>query len=324
MVLLDEVNFKLVNLFPPSLRKYFDPRVAYPLYKYLKRHNITTCIVNHPFQGLLAYVACRLAGVHFVVYSHNIEYLRFRSFGKWWWSHAIYYLEKLVYRLSKLVFFISENEKEIAIENFRLLRDRCHFLPHLIPTRSAPQRLPPSGLFTIIFFSDYTYGPNRVALDNILFKIKPLLDKRKGFSYSLIICGRGLSRSYVDQYIKNDDNLKYLGFIQDLNSLLIKADVFLNPVLAGGGVQTKSIQALAAGATVISSESGARGIKHNACGSKLVTVPNLEWQKYADQIFLLYQTEGHLVETPQSFYDVYFSENVISRITRVIYGLGAP
>ena len=228
-----------LTFFPASLRKYFDPKAAYMLYKYIKKHNITTCIVNHPFQGLLAYIVCRLSGAHFIVYSHNIEYLRFHSLQKWW-SPSIYFLEKLIYKLGKLVFFISDSEKEMAIKIFRLPPDRCHFLPHLISNPKPPQRLSTRKLFTILFFADYSYAPNRMALNNILVEIKPILDGRKDLPYSLVICGKGLSDSYITKHLKNEQNLQYLGFVSELDNQLLKADVFLNPIALGGGVQTKN------------------------------------------------------------------------------------
>ena len=78
------------------------------------------------------------------------------------------------------------------------------------------------------------------------------------------------------------------------------------------------IQALAAGTTVISSESAATGIQLNTCGAKLITVPDFNWEEYADHIFSLHQTSAHFAETPQSFYDVYYWENVIPRINSMI------
>jgi glycosyltransferase involved in cell wall biosynthesis len=313
-------NFGLKKLFPGSSKKYYDPKSGYLLYKYLKKHKIRSCIVNHPFQAPLAYIVCRLAKVNFIVYSHNLEYQRFRSLGKWW-SFGIYLLERLVYKQADLAFFISPCELNNAIREFSLDSNRCCFLPHLISETSSPQHELSSTVFTIIYFADFNYEPNRGTLDNILKNIKPLLDGLPDFPYLIKICGAGLPDSFVDLHIRATDNIEYLGFVEDISLTLNHVNVLLNPVLKGGGTQTKTIQALAAGITVVSSKTGAQGIQHDVCGEKLIQIEDADWQGYADCILSLNQTKNTVSMTPPAFYDTYHWKNVTLRIKSSIQAL---
>ena len=174
------------------------------------------------------------------------------------------------------------------------------------------------NIFRIIYFADFSYRPNRNCLTKIVENIIPLLDEVTSLPYDLQIFGRGISASYCERYLRPMKNVKYCGFVEDIDNRIREADVLLNPVLEGGGVQTKVLKALAVGTTVISSETGARGISRGICDEKLIRVDDDDWQGYARNIIKLKQGEKSNIPTPQSFYETYYWRNNIPDVIEAI------
>ena len=301
----NDVSFSIANVLPTSWRKYLDLKTIYLIYKYLRIHDVSACVVIQPYQGLVGYLACRLAKAKFVVYAHNLEYRRFQSLGKWWYVF-IYVIEKLVFRFADLVLFVSMEDLNRARNKLKLDQSRCFYLPPVISESSSPSIEPRKAIFRIIYFADFTYSPNRKCLTKIIENILPLLDQVKSLPYDFHIFGRGISDSYCECYLLPLKHVKYFGFVQDLDNRIREADVLLNPLLEGGGVQTKTLKALAVGTTVISSETGACGINPGICDEKLIRVKDNDWEGYARNIIQL--NERGESSTP---YPTVFLQNVL-------------
>jgi len=314
---LSNVSFSIANVLPTSWRKYFAPKTIYLIYKYLKIHGISACVAIQPFQGFVGYIACRLAGVHFIVYAHNIEYKRFQSLGKWRYV-VIYLIERLVFRLADLVLFVSMEDLNRAKNDLKLSPNRCFFLPPVISESSMPAIKTSKATFRIIYFADFFYPPNRKCLTNIIENILPLLDEARILPYDFQIFGRGIPDRYYEHHLRSVKNAKYYGFVQDIDDRIREADLLLNPVLEGGGVQTKVLKALAVGTTVISSETGASGIGLGICDEKLIRIGDEDWAGYARHIMHLQQGGGSSDPTPQAFYKTYYWRNNIPAALKAI------
>ena len=92
-------------------------------------------------------------------------------------------------------------------------------------------------------------------------------------------------------------------------------DIFLNPVQTGGGIKTKMVEAIAYGATVVSTESGAIGILREVCGNKLITVADNDWDEFSRAII---NNAGKISITPQEYYNYYFYGNIVKRLIEVL------
>ena len=89
------------------------------------------------------------------------------------------------------------------------------------------------------------------------------------------------------------------------------ADIFLNPVQTGGGIKTKMVEAIAFGATVITTDSGAIGIHQNICGKKLVVVTDGDWKIFSESII---KNASNTDMTPPSYYEYYYWGNIVKKI----------
>ena len=316
---LEHLSFQLINVLPSGLRKYLDPTLIVKFYRFFRENKSRACVVIQPYQTPLVYVASRMARIRLVVYAHNLEYARFHSLGKPWWR-LIRVLEKRCFRWADLVLFVSKREMHQAIVEFGLEQGKCLYLPPVIGDSKPPAVSEKNSIFTIIFFADFSYEPNRSALLNLVQDIDPLLAASSTFAYRIEICGRGLSMEIREQVLQPISHIEYLGFVDDIDARIRRADVLVNPVAKGGGVQIKILKALAAGTTVVASESGCTGISMSVCAEKLHKIEDGDWPSYVDVITKIYRSKNTVRTTPKKFYDHYFWRNNIPHVLDRILG----
>jgi glycosyltransferase involved in cell wall biosynthesis len=168
--------------------------------------------------------------------------------------------------------------------------------------------------FTLLFFGNFAYQPNQHGLQVLLENIVPLLVEKAEFAFRVVIFGKNLPEFASALLAKNNLPIEFLGFIEDFRQHIQAADIVINPVCLGAGVQTKIIDALSLGTTVISAQSGARGIVIPACGEKLLTVPNGDWASYVEKVIEVKNDMRYLSPTPQSFFSIYSEEAVMTTV----------
>ncbi len=81
-----------------------------------------------------------------------------------------------------------------------------------------------------------------------------------------------------------------LGFVPDLRDAFSAACVFVNPVLAGTGVNIKLLDAMAAGMPIVSTTSGARGLDEHG-GSAFLMVEDDDTAGFAREVLRLFDVE---------------------------------
>ena len=207
-----------------------------------------------------------------------------------------------------------------AIIELGLEQGKCLYLPPVIGDSKPPAVSEKNSIFTIIFFADFSYEPNRSALLNLVQDIDPLLAASSTFTYRIEVCGRGLSMEIREQVLQPISHIEYLGFVDDIDARIRKADVLVNPVVKGGGVQIKILKALAAGTTVVASESGCTGISMSVCAEKLHKIDDGDWPSYVDAIKEIYRSKNMAKTTPKEFYDHYFWRNNMPQVLERILG----
>jgi len=165
----------------------------------------------------------------------------------------------------------------------------------------------------LLFNGSFQYLPNREALDNLLFKVNPLLQK-KGIPYLILIIGLNIPES-----VRNASypNVVILGFVENLELYLTGCNVFLNPVQSGGGIKTKLVEALAYNLNAVSTENGAIGIDASLCNGKLLICPDSDWNSFADAISRAIQLNKN---TPPDFYEKFYWGNITKRAADFIAG----
>ena len=162
----------------------------------------------------------------------------------------------------------------------------------------------------LLFNGTLSYKPNLDAVIEIIEQINPLLQKRALFQYQIIICGKGLPDALNELTAYREQNIIYAGFVDEIKAYFDAADLFINPVTDGGGIKTKLVEALAAGALAVSYTSGATGVPEQLTGGCLRIVQDGKAEAFLTAVIDMAAKKS--LPLPTVFFD-HFSWNNITR-----------
>ena len=312
-------NYRHLPLLPSSFTRYFKMSLVRQLSDEINKAKHELLIIEHPYYSWLANALKKRTGIKTAIHTHNIEFQRFRSLGKWWWPVLKQY-EKKAFRSADLLFFITPEDRKFAVQQWKIDEKKCLDLPFGIDQDHHPEdrseakmkiaaRHQVNPADKIYFFNGLLgYKPNYEALKIILEKVNPVLIKTSTHNYKILICGKDLPAEFNGLENYKNQNIIYGGFTDQIGDYYKACDIFINPVLSGGGVKTKVVEAIGYGTTVISTESGASGMIRDACGEKLVVVKDDDWEGLA---LAINKNAGIEIQTPKSYYDIYYWGNII-------------
>jgi polysaccharide biosynthesis protein PslH len=292
-------GYTILNVFSNSLLRYINVFYFFKVKNILRKRGIKHLIIEHPYYGWLGIMLKYFSNIKLIVHSHNIEFLRFKSTGKWWWWILKWY-EKIVYRSADFVFFITDEDRNYAIGILFIKANQCAAITYGIEISEVPALTEkmvarhkllskyniPEKNKILLFNGTLTYGPNLDALNIILNHINPLLLKSE-FNYKIIICGKGLPKEYNNLQAYVQKNIIYAGFVEDISTYFKGADIFLNPLIDGGGIKTKLVEAIGYNMNAASTESGAIGVPKNICNNKLLVSEDGDWASFCSNILSL-------------------------------------
>jgi glycosyltransferase involved in cell wall biosynthesis len=283
-------GYRVLNILSNSPWRYLNPGYFFTIRRLIRQERASHLILEHPYYGWLGCLLKWFCRVRLVVHSHNLEGLRWKSLGKWWWK-ILWVYERFTHRRADFNFFIHDESREYAIRNFGLDPDKCLTVPFGIdrtepPPTSDIERAKRAlrakyrwddAIFILLFNGAFAYPPNRQALDRILGTIDPLLGKLAGFDYRILICGQDLPS---ESGIVKSDRIILAGFVDDLPLYLMGCDLFINPVTEGGGIKTKLVEALGYNLNAVSTPEGATGVNPDWCGGKLYLSGADDWDSF--------------------------------------------
>jgi glycosyltransferase involved in cell wall biosynthesis len=314
-------TYKGIPLLRTSFSRYYDRSLVKKISALVQSNHFDAVIWEHPYYWWLAKKIRRLTGIQTIIHTHNIEYQRFRSVGKWWWPILKFY-EKRCFKKADALFFISEDDQHFALTSWNIPAGKCFVVPFGIDQKEFPadRSLCRKELLTrykmkddeaiLLFTGLLNYKPNLDALMAILGEINPLL-LQSPLRYKIIICGKGLPEQLHDLKEFEGQNIIYAGFIHDIETYFKSADLLLNPVISGGGVKTKIVEAIGYGATVISTQSGAKGMNKSVCGNKLIEVRDNAWNEMVQAVL---QHANQNSPTPGIYYEQYYWVNIVKSL----------
>jgi glycosyltransferase involved in cell wall biosynthesis len=324
-------SFQVINELPETKWQFIDPSVEKKISSVIDQNTITHLLLEHCYYGLHGVRLARKHHLKLIVHSHNIEYQRFRELKKWWWP-LLYLIEKRTHRAADLSLFKTSNDLSWAVREFSLDPDQCMVVPYGIERLSEPegpdkeqcrkvleQRHHISAETRIIYFNGtLDYEPNALALNHIVNDIIPMLEKRTGESFLVLVTGRIIYREY--SYLKQLKHPRYLyaGFVDDIDTYFTGADIFINPLIYGGGVKVKLVEALSFGLPVVSYASGAIGVDSDTTAEKLVIIKDSDTGAFADAVISNWKNKKRL---PTDFFSshswITISEAVSQRISQL-------
>ena len=322
-----EDNYDIRNLLSNHSGRYANIFYFFTLRRIIREKKITHLIIEHPYYGWLGILLQRFCQIKLIVHSHNIESTRFKSTGKWWWK-LLWWYEKIVYQQADTCFYISNEDKNYSIQQLRVAAAKCHTITYGFEIDTVPSidvrktaRNFLNGKYgiaeqeKILFFNGtLNYPPNLDALKVILDEINPLLLKAVDFKYRIIVCGKNLPEEMDSLKAYQSKQIIFAGFVEDIQPYFLGADIFLNPVIDGGGIKTKLVEALGYNLNVITTPSGAIGVPTDITGDHMKVVDNYKWEQFATAI-LQCSPQGDI---PNSFFHYFYWGHIAVRARQIL------
>lgn len=112
----------------------------------------------------------------------------------------------------------------------------------------------PSQDPVIIFIGDLDYRPNREAVEWLIHGIAPEVQARVP-GVRFLVVGKG-GRSFVHRSAA----FEFTGYVEDVRPYLGNSRLVVVPLLSGGGIKLKVLEAMAAGRPIVTTPVGAEGI----------------------------------------------------------------
>ncbi|MFY7963776.1 MAG: glycosyltransferase [Chitinophagaceae bacterium] len=315
----EDVNYAVFNILSNSKLRYINVFYFFTIRNIVKKNRISHLIIEHPYYGWLAILLKFFCGIKLIVRSHNIESNRFKTIGKWWWK-LLWHYEKTVHKNADLSLFITNEDLSFAQKNFNLHKKKCEVITYGFELKEIPsedlrksakleirnQHKITENETIILFNGTLDYKPNLDAIDSILNFINPILLKDTNFKYKIIICGKNLPSSYNNT---NHTNIILTGFVNDIGKYYLGSDIFINPVIDGGGIKTKIVEALGYNLSLITTKSGSIGIPNDIIGNKMTVVNDTDWITFADCIKKIDTS----INTPTSYFEHFYWGNIAEK-----------
>lgn len=272
-------GYEVMNILPDGPSRYISPFFYFRLRRIIREQQVTHLMLEHPYFGWMAVLTKWFCGVTLIVRSQNIEGLRWKTLGKWWWK-LLWHYERWVHRQADHNFFIQADDLQYAVSNFQLKRAQCTLVTYGIEANDIPAPAAkkaakvwlqqnhqiPADHTILLFNGTFSYKPNLQALDRIIHTLLPALQAQKEMPCTIIVCGKDIPAAYSQQSLPG---IVFAGFVEQIDTYFMGADVFLNPVNEGGGIKTKLVEALSYNTNAVSTLSGAIGVDPALCNGKL-------------------------------------------------------
>lgn len=303
----DETGYTVLPSLPNSKLQFFNPFCWFRITLKAKKIKADAIILEYPYHAIAGILAKKLLNITYILHEHNIEFARFKHLGKWWWKLLFYY-EQWACQHADLIFFKTKEDVSTAVALFGLNAKKCCVVPYGIEKYKPPkketirQQLQLTGSEKIILFAGtLDYKPNAEAVVHIFRKLVPELEKSNEL-FKILICGRLKKKAF--QYLKElkHPHVLFLGEVENIEPYYSISDVFINPVLYTGGVQTKIIEALAFHVAVVAFHPALAGIETALAASKIFAVENEDWQAFACAVQKSFTVKEKI---PQPFFDYY-------------------
>ena len=165
--------------------------------------------------------------------------------------------EKMVYQMVENSIFISERDRDYILDTLQV---KCN--PAVIPMYAMDYGYLPEVTkkkCTIAFMGKMDYAPNVDAVCHFTEQIFPKLREQYPKLEFQIIGG---SPAEEVKKLAQIDGVKLMGFVENPAELLQGATLVIAPMVSGSGLQTKILQAMYLGCTVITTPVGADGLSN--------------------------------------------------------------
>jgi hypothetical protein len=301
-------SFTTYPILPNNKWQFLNPITWWLIYSFCRREKATHLIVEHPYHVIAAWIVKTKMNVTIIHRSHNIEFERFKLLSKKYWR-IIFYAEKWMCQIAKVNLFITKEDKSKAIKQFSIDGSKCLLLPHEINEKNISKKAPSTEEIkakyniandnsVFLFNGTLDYEPNAKAVEYVAKFLIPELNKIKS-NFIFIITGRIENKSFDYLLQLANNQLIFTGRVTNIEDYFLACDIYVNPVNIGGGIQTKTLEALSYHLNVVCFKSMLNGIEVDLVKDKIFSVENHNWKQFAEQII---EANLRKTTTPSAFF----------------------
>ncbi len=244
--------------------RFFSSDVDQAIDEILQKEKFDIVICESIF--VAPYIPCirRLSAAKIMLRSHNLEFSIWHRLAK---SHPAglkkAYLKILTRQLRAYeVDLLSEIDGIIAInadelKHYRRLGFKGKGLT--IPFGVNPSEYIPSDKFeanSVFHLGSMDWKPNEEGIEWFLEKVWPLV-MEKNPKLKLYLAGRHMPQWLTDLKMKG---VKVIGEVEDAKEFMLSKNIMIVPLMSGGGMRVKIIEALALQKPIVSTPLGAKGV----------------------------------------------------------------
>ena len=178
---------------------------------------------------------------------------------------------------------LSYTETEYAVITSHLLEsNKVHITPWVLEGKKGGNTFEKRK--GIAFLGGYLHAPNVDAVTFFTEQVAPLL-KLKAPEIIFYIYGSNMPNSFISM---EADNIKVIGFVENLDDLYHQHRVFVAPLLSGAGIKGKVLESIAYGLPTVLSSVAAEGIglSHN-----ITTLQAESPEQWCEEIIRLYHDQ---------------------------------
>lgn len=247
---------------PYSAGKYYSRAYIKTIKKLLSTQEYDAIVIDHPQIAWLQSYIPRKGQQKLFMVAHNVENQIYtqnskearNQLARWIYrreSHLIKKLEDQLAKVAQEVWALTKADAEYftALKEVKKVRV-CSLPPHLEKLDQVSIKTQ-TKTFDIAIIGSWAWKPNFEGLQWFLETVYPQLPPH----LSIHIAGRG-AEWLTNKY----PNIKYLGFVPNVQEFMAQAKVIAIPILSGGGIQIKTLDAIASGSNIVATTVALRGI----------------------------------------------------------------
>ncbi len=229
-------------------------------------------------------------------------------------------VEKRAIDISKITAVFSEQEKNFLIENFNIPYNKIKVIHHPLKLKKLnPERETQTQVKSnLIFLGNFSHKPNVDGIKWFIEKVFPLLIRELP-DIKLKILGANFPRSKIK--IKYP-NIELIGYVERIENFLTKDNIMIAPIISGGGVRAKVLDAMACGCPVVGTPLANYGINAKDGSHILIADNETEFLSKIKQLYFNPSLRRKLSENARKFVKEIFDENrVLSEIKNIYLSL---
>ena len=251
----------LLKSLPYSAAKYYSDLYIIKVRKQLEFTNYDIVIIDHPQLGWIEHLLKNKDKKRLIVIAHNIEHEIYLDSFK----NASSFISRWIYRREACL--IKEMEDKLATtakQVWALTQHDANYFSNLEgastvkvfdlpPGLTKLQEKPINKEFDIGIIGSWAWKANEEGLRWFLESVYPHLPPH----LSIHVAGKG-----ADWLTEKSPNIHYRGFVPDAQEFMAQAKVVAIPTLSGGGIQIKTLDAIASGSLIVATPVAVRGISN--------------------------------------------------------------